>query len=179
VTKPKAGRTPEQKVAATAYQKARRVTPEQKAVRSNKDRARYATPEGQALAIARRQRRKLTPEQQARRSETARLRYANPETRAASRACLLKKYGLTIETYDLILAAQDGRCAICQCVPRTRRLAVDHCHKTNAVRGLLCTRCNHKLLGAAHDKPEILDRAAAYLRHPPAPQALLAEEGTL
>ena len=77
-------------------------------------------------------------------------------------------YGLTLEEYERLLALQGGRCAICECQPRTRRLAVDHDHVTGEVRGLLCTRCNHKLLGAARESVAILHRAAWYLENPPA-----------
>lgn len=72
-------------------------------------------------------------------------------------------YGITRDDYDRMLAEQDGRCAICQNKPRKRRLAVDHDHATGEVRGLLCTRCNQKLLGSANENPAILRRAADYL----------------
>lgn len=74
-------------------------------------------------------------------------------------------------TFDLLLERQGGRCAICGCTPRTRRLAVDHDHETGLVRGLLCSRCNHDLLGAAHDDVEVLRRAVRYLDSPPAQRA--------
>lgn len=80
------------------------------------------------------------------------------------RAYLLrKKFGLTLEDYDDMLAAQDGRCAICLRKPRKQVLAVDHDHKSGGIRGLLCNFCNHRLLGAAHEDPAILRRAADYL----------------
>lgn len=84
---------------------------------------------------------------------------------------LKTQFGITLDEYDVMLSTQGGRCAICECRPRTRRLAVDHNHKTGAIRGLLCMRCNHKLLGAAHDNPAILRRAAFYLENPPAQQS--------
>ncbi len=77
-------------------------------------------------------------------------------------------YGLTLEDYERLFDLQGGRCAICECQPRTRRLAVDHDHVTGEVRGLLCTRCNHKLIGAARESSAILRRAAWYLDNPPA-----------
>ena len=52
------------------------------------------------------------------------------------------------------------------------RLAVDHDHTTNAVRGLLCSKCNHELLGAAHDSLELLERAVAYLKGEHAPEQI-------
>lgn len=81
---------------------------------------------------------------------------------------LRKKYGITEDEYNDILCAQNGRCAICLCKPRTKSLAVDHDHKTNEIRGLLCSRCNHGLLGHAHDSIEMLKRAIEYLENPPA-----------
>lgn len=77
-------------------------------------------------------------------------------------------YGISGEEYARLLALQGGRCAICRNVPRTIRLAVDHNHKTGAVRGLLCKRCNHDLLGGGHDDVVMLYRALEYLLYPPA-----------
>jgi len=39
---------------------------------------------------------------------------------------------------------------------------IDHCHESNAVRGVLCSSCN-TILGAAKDRPETLRRLAEYL----------------
>lgn len=76
---------------------------------------------------------------------------------------LKNNYGLTWDEFDLIFATQDGRCAICGGKPRKYRLSVDHDHKTGEIRGLLCSRCNHKLLGSANDDPARLRKAADYL----------------
>ena len=86
---------------------------------------------------------------------------------AAERRLLLK-FGMTLEQYEKLYEKQEGKCAICQKYPRKMRLAVDHDHKTGAVRGLLCKRCNHDLLGSAHDSVEILEAAIDYLTNPPA-----------
>jgi hypothetical protein len=53
--------------------------------------------------------------------------------------------GLSLAEYDALLAAQGGGCAICGNPPKTRRLDVDHDHKSGKVRGLLCHRCNRAL----------------------------------
>lgn len=45
-------------------------------------------------------------------------------------------------TYDRLLAEQGGTCAICPAVPKTRRLHIDHDHRTMEIRGVLCFRCN-------------------------------------
>lgn len=65
--------------------------------------------------------------------------------------------------YEAMLAAQDGHCALCPATPKTRRLHVDHDHKTGAVRGLLCYRCNNAL-PAWMTRPW-LDRAATYVEY--------------
>jgi hypothetical protein len=72
--------------------------------------------------------------------------------------------GVTDAEYARLLAAQGGGCAICGNPPKTRRLHVDHDHKTKRVRGLLCHRCNRAL-------PDWvtfgwLQRASLYLRDP-------------
>jgi hypothetical protein len=93
--------------------------------------------------------------------------------RASSRnARLLKTYGLTNEDYRTLFEHQGGVCAICL-EPRRTNLAVDHCHKTEAIRGLLCARCNGQLLArGARDRPDVLRRAADYLENYPADKAL-------
>jgi len=79
------------------------------------------------------------------------------------------KYGMDADRYDEMLAAQSGRCAICA-EPESvlgadgepRPLCVDHSHKTGAVRGLLCARCN-SALGLFGDSIDILIEAMDYL----------------
>jgi len=60
---------------------------------------------------------------------------------------------------------QVGRCAICEeeLSSDTKHIHVDHCHKTNITRGLLCASCN-KGLGFFKDNPRILERAISYLK---------------
>ena len=55
--------------------------------------------------------------------------------------------GVGDDEYEWMLAEQGGVCAICGSPPKSRRLHVDHDHKTGAVRGLLCFRCNRALTG--------------------------------
>ena len=69
-------------------------------------------------------------------------------------------------TYEALLAAQGGRCAICGTdTPGTiqRFFALDHDHVTGAIRGLLCYRCNIGI-GNLGDDPDRLEAAARYLR---------------
>ena len=79
---------------------------------------------------------------------------------------LQKTYGITEAQYDEMLASQGGKCKICQIRSSQsdgRSLAVDHCHVSGAVRGILCYSCN-TMLAKMRDTPECFDRAAAYLR---------------
>ena len=84
---------------------------------------------------------------------------------------ILETYGLTEAEYDALFAAQDGACAICKGT-RTQKLSVDHCHRTGAIRGLLCRLCNGRLLTAARDSPVILRTAADYLESYPCDRVL-------
>lgn len=71
-----------------------------------------------------------------------------------------RKYGLHQDDYEALLRKQDHRCAICDLVmPKPN---VDHDHKTNAVRGLLCWHCNVGL-GHFFDNRQLLSKAAQYL----------------
>jgi hypothetical protein len=79
---------------------------------------------------------------------------------------LAKKYGLTVEQYEAMIAGQGGVCAVCRQPPRPEHrggmLHVDHDHETGVVRGALCASCN-LLLGLAGDAVEVLRGAIEYL----------------
>lgn len=85
---------------------------------------------------------------------------------------LKRRFGLSKAKYEAMLAEQDGVCAICEKAETTVirglniTLAVDHCHTTGRVRGLLCTQCNRSL-GGFRDDPALLEAAIAYLKKPP------------
>jgi hypothetical protein len=79
-----------------------------------------------------------------------------------SEAELQKKYGISQAQWQEMYAKQGGVCAICGCRQRYQALAVDHCHKTGKVRGLLCVQCNRGL-GRFFDSPVRLRKAADYI----------------
>ena len=87
-----------------------------------------------------------------------RRRAENPEVFVAQQ--LRRRYGLTIEQYKAILAAQNGMCALCK---EREAVDVDHDHKTGKVRSLLCRTCN-LALGFFRDCPDRLRAAIAYLK---------------
>lgn len=77
---------------------------------------------------------------------------------------LRRRYGITVAQYAERLESQGGRCAICgteQC-QSGRNFAVDHCHASNKLRGLLCSACNQGL-GNFKDRTALLQRAIDYL----------------
>lgn len=80
----------------------------------------------------------------------------------------MKRYGVTLERYDEMLAAQGGVCAICHQPPKRdvspmgdkrAKLVVDHNHETGEVRGLLCFDCNVKLSAIEDEQFMLLGRA--------------------
>ena len=101
-------------------------------------------------------------------------------TRVASRDVRLQEtYGITEDDYQRLLQAGGGLCWICL-GKRPGNLDVDHDHKLEkagvppreTVRGLLCRRCNRRLLPSVRDQIEILENAIAYLRSDLAQQLL-------
>jgi len=74
------------------------------------------------------------------------------------------KYGLSKRDYNVMLIRQRSVCAICERHNGKIDLAVDHCHETGLVRGLLCRRCN-MMIGQSEDSVDVLNRAAKYLEN--------------
>ena len=112
---------------------------------------------------AARKRRLLDPEKV--KAEKRRYYLANIEkAKVSGRRRVLKKYGLTPETYEELLNSQGRRCAICLVSTPSGKKGwhVDHCHKTGKVRGILCNNCN-VVLGHARDEIATLQLAVAYL----------------
>lgn len=64
------------------------------------------------------------------------------------------KYGITKEEIGI------KHCMICK---GTKRLSIDHNHKTEKYRGLLCHNCNIGL-GNFKDNVELLEKAIQYLK---------------
>lgn len=92
----------------------------------------------------------------------AKYRAANKERSKSNE--LRRQYGISLEQYNDLLLAQDGVCAICKEPEKRQRysLAVDHCHKTKKVRGLLCRVCN-TAIGSLNDDIDRARRMVLYL----------------
>ena len=75
---------------------------------------------------------------------------------------LKKNYNISKETFDeIFIHIQKRKCMICG--KPLEKYHVDHNHKTNEFRGLLCPSCNWGL-GNFKDNPLNLIRAAKYLK---------------
>lgn len=79
-----------------------------------------------------------------------------------------RTFGLTLAEYSAMVAAQDNKCAICDCGEtqtrngKVKALAVDHNHETGEIRGLLCADCN-QAIGKMKENRGILLAAIKYL----------------
>ncbi len=79
-------------------------------------------------------------------------------------------YNLTFTEYDAIFQSQSGVCACCgreetafsRVANSFQRLSVDHCHRTNKIRGLLCSNCN-TALGLMHEDPANVKSLLTYI----------------
>lgn len=78
---------------------------------------------------------------------------------------LKKNHGITLEQYNELFINQNGCCKICNRHQSEfkRSLAVDHDHKTNKIRGLLCHHCN-KGIGHFFENPSIMESAISYIK---------------
>ncbi len=81
----------------------------------------------------------------------------------------IRSYGISLEEFQLLRAAQLDKCAICK-QPETakanngevRALSIDHDHVTGKVRGLLCHKCN-MAIGHFEDDVQRLQNTIQYL----------------
>lgn len=92
-------------------------------------------------------------------------RLSDPEQRA--KINMAKRGGgarMTQEQFETLFVSQGYACAICKSTdPRHKNgWNIDHCHKTNQVRFILCPHCNRGL-GAFRDNPQWLRKAADML----------------
>lgn len=74
-----------------------------------------------------------------------------------------RNYGLSIEDYHQMVREQNNQCKICGKSPNgIRPLAIDHCHITGRIRGLLCYNCNRAIV--ILDDKDHLEKALNYLK---------------
>lgn len=77
---------------------------------------------------------------------------------------LLRNFGINLSQYNQLFTEQEGCCAVCKKhqINFSRALAVDHCHTTGKIRGLLCGNCN-RAIGLLQDSSTVVAQAALYL----------------
>lgn len=79
---------------------------------------------------------------------------------------LKRKFNMSLQDYNQMLEAQTGKCAIPGCEKKRssngKKLAVDHCHKTGRIRGLLCNECNTSL-GLLKENIQVINGLADYI----------------
>ena len=77
---------------------------------------------------------------------------------------LMRNYGIDLNEYNRMFQIQGGNCYICKLhqSQQKRAMSVDHDHKTNKVRKLLCRTCN-SVLGLVSENSEILTAMINYL----------------
>lgn len=95
-----------------------------------------------------------------------RKRYAEDEGwRGARKSTWLQvKYGITLEEWNIQFEKQNKCCAICKAVYHgCRGWHTDHCHITGKFRGILCQRCNARVLPVLENK-ELVEAALTYLK---------------
>lgn len=91
-------------------------------------------------------------------------RYRTPEGKRSRRNSDWKKrYGVTYDEVEKILADQGDRCAICKTpIELGKHTHLDHQHVTGKVRGVLCVNCN-LMIGHAKEDVSRLRSAIDYL----------------
>jgi hypothetical protein len=98
-------------------------------------------------------------------------RYRNANRQKLRDYKLSVRYGISLKEYSILYKSQNGKCDICgkeevaihNSTKTPIKLAVDHCHSTTKIRGLLCQDCNRGL-GHFHDDIIRMESAIKYLR---------------
>lgn len=101
--------------------------------------------------------------------------YENGNLSSKCRQCISAsflhyRYGMSVSQFNQLREEQQNSCGICRTqleidkdsTIRSKRVAVDHCHASGKIRGLLCASCNTGL-GLFKDSTSILTEAIAYL----------------
>ncbi len=105
------------------------------------------------------------------REKEKKVEYYKQNKEAQRERDLQSKYKISLEDYNNMFVAQEGKCACCGISEAElqikydsfhARFCVDHDHQTNKVRQLLCHKCN-TLIGYLEKRKDILGKALAYI----------------
>lgn len=92
--------------------------------------------------------------------------HKNPTKSRKIRLC--SKYKLTHEEYEILMEQAGTNCPICETLfdwenrNKGNRPCIDHCHKSNKIRGIICGKCN-AAMGSFNDDISILEKAIQWL----------------
>lgn len=82
----------------------------------------------------------------------------------------IRRYGLNTKQQLDLLNNQDGKCKLCDRpvdlfsgISKSTSAVIDHCHKTERVRGILCHQCNSWLAFVEYDPENMLNKISKYL----------------
>ena len=84
--------------------------------------------------------------------------------RRAKNARLIARYGITLETFEMILESQGNICPVCEEPNKT--FCVDHNHKTLKIRGVICVNCTLGHRGARDQDWKLVNAAKYVTNHP-------------
>lgn len=74
-----------------------------------------------------------------------------------------RKYGMSIQEVNALIASQNGQCPICEIPFKSQKLmSLDHDHTTGKVRQMLCSKCN-TALGLLNEDVVRFHRAVKYI----------------
>lgn len=92
--------------------------------------------------------------------------YYNKRPKIEKKALNSKRnYGVNSEKLQLMIKSNSNKCEICKTKFKDiSKINIDHCHKTNKVRGLLCSKCNYGI-GNFNDNTDLLNNAIKYINH--------------
>jgi len=104
--------------------------------------------------------------QQSDKSKATKRKYGKDKKDRIKDLYLKRAFNISIEEYNKLFENQNGCCAICNKhqTEFKKSFAVDHCHKTIKVRGLLCSKCNIGI-GQFNDNEELLRKAIEYIKN--------------
>jgi hypothetical protein len=84
---------------------------------------------------------------------------------------LRQHYGMSYEQFVDMMIKCDFKCEIChrevlpphKSMKRSKWALIDHCHKTEEIRGILCIECNH-LVAIIERETQIIEKCYTYLK---------------
>lgn len=98
-------------------------------------------------------------------SKDTRKIYYNKNKNKFKNRIILKKFGISLDDYNKMFEKQKGCCGICNTHQSEFNisLAIDHCHTTGKIRGLLCNHCNMGI-GLFNENIKTLEKSIEYLK---------------